>query len=464
MATNYPPGFGPRPGGAPSPQAGAAVGKEVGKEVAAELKRTLEKVALLARDATRQPGASRAFDPSVVARADAAILALAGRMAKFGEAIQAATGLLAGAAGKAAAAGRYGVTAAAAAANAPFQGAAAGVSAAMPLAQFGKAVEAAAAPMQAVTAAAWGLMRPFQQLAGSVRPFMDALSPALSRELEYSLRELMASVGLLVQPIAQELGPLLREVAASLQPAFRALQPVMAELAQTVGRVVALLARTFVDVLRAFQPTLQAVVEVFGQLMTALSPLVSALGSLLSALAPLFTALAQGLTPILASFARALTYATAGLLKFFGANEALGQMIRTLRGFNERGPQSAGLQAAQNVQFSDPLAYGRQLALAATLAARPGQERRTDNDLLRDMLTNLESIRDGDTWGPLVRELERLLNAIGKAIVDGIKSGVYESPIVAPIAGALGVSNIGTFRSNSRTFIDQAADWWFGVR
>src|SRR5262252_1126237 len=64
----------------------------------------------------------------------------------------------------------------------------------------------------------------FQILAGSVSSLLQALNPGLTQAMNYSLRELQAAFGLLVEPIARELTPLFRELAATLAPAFRALQ------------------------------------------------------------------------------------------------------------------------------------------------------------------------------------------------------------------------------------------------
>ena len=333
---------------------------------------------------------------------------------------------------------------------------------------FGQGVLAAASGLQqrllgalgAVANASFALTAPFQRLAGSLSPFMDALNPALARELSYSVRELMATFGLLIQPIAQELAPLIREVAASLQPAFRALAPVLGEFARVIGRVVALLAQSFAQVLTAMQPALSALLNLFGQLVQALSPAIAAFASIFAAIGPALEALIKGLAPIFSSLAKAALYLTAGLLKLAGATGALDGMIKAVEGQNKRGPQSAGLQSAQNVQYTGTLEFGRSLALAATLAGPAGQEKPKDmTDLTTEILDNLKAIKSGDTWGPLLSKLEKWFGDVVQAVKDAGGRAVYSA------AEGIGNTGVGTalgLNLNQRTWIDSAADWWYG--
>lgn len=280
-------------------------------------------------------------------------------------------------------------------------------------------------PLKGVAEAAWAVMQPFQTLSGALMPFISALNPALAQALEYAMRELMATFGLLVQPIAQELVPLIKEVAATLQPAFRALAPMVASMAQVVGRVVALLARTFVTVLEAMRPAMEALVNVFSQMLVALTPLLTAFGALLSALGPILKALAESFTPALLAMSKAVTYATAGLMKFVGLTSVIDDMIKGLKGINKRGEQSNGLQAMRNVQYSSANDYGRTLALSATIAAtqEPGEKKQTMDDMTKEILANLEAIRAGDTWGPL----KKMLYDLGDQIIKGLKGGAYSA-------------------------------------
>jgi hypothetical protein len=302
-----------------------------------------------------------------------------------------------------------------------------------------RAIASAVAPMKAISDAAWKITAPFQQLAGSISPFVDALNPALARELSFAMRELMASVGLLVQPIAQELAPLLREVAASLQPAFRALAPVVASLAQTMGRVIAVIAQAFAGALAALAPALKALADLVGQVVTAMAPLLSVSFAVIASLAPMLKTMVEAVAPVFSTLAKAMVYLTAAILKTVGAVGILDGMIAATKRAGERGPQSSGLQSVQNAQYSGYADLGRSLALSSTLAGQTSKEPEKDmKDLTAEILRNLEQIKGGDTWGPLKVLLKDALTKLREELVSGLKGGVYEGATGAAAAGVFG--------------------------
>jgi hypothetical protein len=105
-------------------------------------------------------------------------------------------------------------------------------------------------------------------------------------------------------------------------------------------------------------------------------------------------------------------------------------MIKGMRDINKRGEQSNGLQAMRNVQYSSANDYGRTLALSATIAATTdpnAEKKQTMDDMTKEILGNLEAIRKGDTWGPFKAELQKMLDGLGKAIIDGLKGAAYDT-------------------------------------
>lgn len=293
-----------------------------------------------------------------------------------------------------------------------------------PLGAFGTAVGGVLAPLQGLVVGVAQAIGPMSGLASGVGQFLGALNPGLMQALSFSMRELLATFGMLVEPIAQELAPLFRELAASLQPAFRALAPVIGTLAEAFGKVAAVLVGVFAQILTALAPVFEVLANLVRDVVEALAPLLTIVGSLVEVFAPVVKLLVGVLAPVIQFVVKAFIYLTAAILGLVGATGTLDAMLKALN--PERGPQSSGLQALQNSQYKTFEGLGRDLALSAAIATGSPDKEKTQSQYLKDITETLKGWRDFST--------ESLWNRLQKAVyqgvadaISGVKRAIYEA-------------------------------------
>ncbi len=296
----------------------------------------------------------------------------------------------------------------------------------------GIAVAAVIGSLALLQAAVSTVIGTLDQLTSTIKPFVEAFSPGTVLLLNQALRDLQATVGYALVPVAQVLTDVFRQTAGILLPFLTELRPLLAQLAESLGGALVAGLRTFVAGLTALLPAAQLVVDLVSELADVLADLwavvavlvrtfADLLNALLAGLGSGLTLLLKGMGDALKESIKGLVFFAATLLKVAGANETLARLIANFQRLRQEAQERAGglVAAPDSPAVKDAQAIARDAALAAFAAQGAGEGKaKSQEEFLGDIVKGLEAIRETDTsLGGVMRE-------VGRQIVEAIKESL----------------------------------------
>jgi hypothetical protein len=350
------------------------------------------------------------------------------------------------------------------------------------------------APLGAVTAAVGGQAQAIQDMITQSRVFVQALNPAVIELFDYTVRNLMATIGSGLLPIFTVFTGVIEQISGVIAPVFAQLAPMVEMVATAMGGALLTEIKAVVQLFDIFKPIIQALVAVFviaeagfkgliTAMMVVLAPL-QIVGELISSI---LTPALEILNTILGVFDQLIEVVqifiktivdvvVASIVGLFGGGDlrnaingfidAVKNMVREmikfvallgslafgssfitrlLQGFQ---PQEYPQAAAQGVNITDLQSIGRQLAQASVLAGA-GSRTETSEDYLRQIRSDLQALRDFDR-NAVFEEMARIFvrafadasNRTINSAASTIGAGVAFGPLglLARAAGGFGRS------------------------
>lgn len=253
------------------------------------------------------------------------------------------------------------------------------------------------------------------------RHFVEMFDPALVGLFDSALRDLGATIGLIMTPVIQQ--------------AVRVIQAFSAQLFDAAGsfKGIGLLWKVAADVMIAWMPLIGEVLKLFGTLGSVLGeavslwssfmlPIVRALVAVFSGLMASLRAAIPGLPNLGQGFkalgrivATLIVVMAALVMSFLNMNAALGGMLGAL---NPPAPP-VGLAAAQNARMVNVADIGKEaLRRAFTASGRMGEGEDMDEAAFRKFLVDQVKAIQGGAWK----------KALAEVITDGVRGAMFGDP------------------------------------
>ncbi len=258
-----------------------------------------------------------------------------------------------------------------------------------------------AVPIEAVLESVQQLKGVFDQLSGTIKPFVEALSPSTVQAFNQAMRDVQATIGSAVVSSLQVFSSVLREIGGVILPLMQKLEPILRSLATSFGGVLVGVVRVLVAVLESLIPVFQILADAmasFAGLLVDMTGLLVAVIKTLSAVSGLgdqvgaFKEAFKGLADTVRQVVKALATFIATLLVGIGQRDLVARFAKTLQQeAKDREERTSGLKAAAtNPAIADIQSVNKQQQLAAFTAAGGGAAReKTDTEYLRDIATTL---------------------------------------------------------------------------
>ena len=287
-------------------------------------------------------------------------------------------------------------------------------------------------------------------LPNAIMGFVQAFSPATVQAFNLALGDFMATLGVALEPVLSAFTELTRAVADYLLPVMQELRPIVQQLAQEflarlipVVQMVAGILRDmmplfqiFADIMKATTPVLNALTVIFGALIRSVVQFIASL------FGENYQDAMQGFQDALKRLANQLLVLVGQIATIFGATGFLNNLISGLEG-GKKG-SSAGMKAATNPAFKSFVDYGRDVALAASVAG--GQKSTfTQEEFFTEAIAKLRELAANPTKfrEEILNAIKALPGLIAKALRGGVHSAAAQAVENNPktggtIAGILG--------------------------
>ncbi len=255
-------------------------------------------------------------------------------------------------------------------------------------------LDSAIAPLEAVAGAAGALTGAFTGLIGQITQLVGAVAPGVVEMMFTSFRELQATLGQALIPIATVLSGLFRDIAASLDPVLKSLVPIIAKLASIMGSQIAAVAEAVAMILDSLIPVIEILVEAFRPISDLVQVVAIALGTLFQAMKPLFElfskAIIEPFVNILKEATKALILFTAALMKLFGVS--LEGLIANLT--KDKNPATANLAPTQGgIKTLDQIS--KDITTGAFAAGQGSSQVSKEDQFMKDVVQGLNDINEG---------------------------------------------------------------------
>jgi len=303
---------------------------------------------------------------------------------------------------------------------------------------------------------------PIVAMAGSMKQFVGALSPATVQLFDWALRELHATIGVALLPAFQLLTGLLRETAGVINPLMHALAPILERVIDALGGAFMAVIDVLTDALMMLTPVLdfltdviEIVVNLFKMLMSmllnGLMPVILVLDVMAAVMKPLNEVLkwatdmmAQAakavqiaimavvqtiidslgamfgvkglkdtlakLTEVVHNVIRAFILFTAYLAVLFGQRGYIDNLIKGLEGAGRAGKGEAAAPLSPSIKNIEQIS--KDLALASFIAGAGAPEGKSDREI----------------WLSIANELKKMG---GEDLEEQIKDAAYNALIAA---------------------------------
>jgi hypothetical protein len=335
-----------------------------------------------------------------------------------------------------------------------------------------------ASAVGSVTQALAMLPQAVQTVVGTVTGYVSALNPALMAQFNEVLRDLNATIGVAFLPVISIATGLARELGSYLLPVMRQLNPIVARLAAAASSVLVPVIQAVAENLAGLLPVadmLAGAVAVAAPLVRAelallmtslrvLTPFVEAAAAVFATFVPVLTAaagivedvsrglalVAGGIAEGLRAFNHALGDVFGGLFNvdLAGSAEALRSVVQDVvkglillsaqlavfafgdvgkgyvRGLMREGParqDNTGLAPAQGAGLKSFSDFGKDMAVAASMAGMGAGAAKTEKDFLADIRGDLGKILEGTNT--LQKMIEESFVAAWKRIKGGAEKG-----------------------------------------
>lgn len=327
-----------------------------------------------------------------------------------------------------------------------------------------KAAGMAGAGASMITGVVGGAIDAFKALTSQVMGFVEAFAPAVVEVFNQSLRDLTAVVGMALEPVMKVATSVVKDFSATLLPLMRDLRPVIEQVAATFKEVSAVAINVFAtnfkailpviqlmaDGLNAISPILQTVGAAFAGLVQATSYVIK---GVLSGLGVDTKDMMGGLRTALEELSRYVLMASAAFLKLIhgglgdsfikGVKDAMGldklkrkdappadgmEPVRDAGGVAKE--DATGMGAMRNASFANFADFGKQVALAASVAAGSGEDApKTSEEWLKKISDSLDGIADmksGELWDKLKDKIKEAVEAGVRAAADVTTHSIKE--------------------------------------
>lgn len=291
-----------------------------------------------------------------------------------------------------------------------------------------------AAALTGLSSAAGALTGKFTEIVNTASRFVAAFDPNIVAQLNRAFRELDATVGIALRPIVAAAIDIVRGFGGAINGIMRELQPIVAKVADSFANAL----QPWIDNLAEGFAALMPIFDIFADAIAGISDLVSTwmravrpfitmiieLGKQLAAsifgtnvgdqVKGLFTQIKDAMQ----SFVKNLLLAVASFLKLIGATQTLDAFIR---GTKPRPVDDIrGNLAPQNAAFASLADMAKNMTLAIFTATAQGKEKKTQEDFLAGIQSEMEAIRNGEmvNLSAQAQAIFGILTDVHKAIVD----------------------------------------------
>ena len=272
------------------------------------------------------------------------------------------------------------------------------------------ALTAAQGGLQQLTGAAQNLGSIFDRMAQPFNQFTQALNPALVQQLNRAFHDMNAVIGIVAQEVTAAFIPVVKSVSSMLIPLMKTLAPIVSMLASTLGVLVTAALRPIIMAFTNLYRLLTPFYEIFLKLMSvfqAVSIIMTLFQTVFGALVQVAVELLRGMgldkfvdaaVKVMKTFVQAIVLATAALLKFVGARQALADL------FNATNPNKAvGMGVANSPAFKSIEQMGRDQMLEAFRASGAKEQNKKAEDWLADINKQIGDIMAKDS-GQVIKE------------------------------------------------------------
>lgn len=318
-----------------------------------------------------------------------------------------------------------------------------------------------------------------QDLITQSTAFVAALNPAVIQLFNYTLSNLMATIGTGLLPVFTVFTGVIEKISGILQPIFTQLAPIIQAIAETLGGVWLTALRSIVQLFDIFKPVLEVLIGIWQVAEVIFQSLYAAINIILSPLQILARIISAILAPFFEAFQSlirvfndvitvlqvfikvAVDSIVAMVTAIFGGADlksALDNLVSGIKGivkeiiriaaqlgsliygpeFIERlirglGPQPHALAAPQGIHISSFEDIAKKLEQASVIAGS-GSTAQSSEEFLKEIRDMLSSIRDTDGL------FQDLADKIGRAVVNAMTFGALgaESRVIHNLLGIPG--------------------------
>jgi len=321
--------------------------------------------------------------------------------------------------------------------------------------------------MTGITGAMTGFLAPLEQAGSSMGRFVEAFSPSMMLPFQQAMRDISAVIGSALAPAFSVLTGVIKEVGATLAPVFAKMGEIITPLAQALGGIVTTVVGSLAKAFMALSPLIEAAVSF-------MIPLVQGVASLGEAVAIVATAMfrtmsdglsghkdgirtfAEGLQKMLEHLAKGILLVTASIAKWVGSNSFLDNMIKGMKP-DEGRRDITGAAAVQGARYNSFSEFGRQMALAASMATGGGTAKKKDTgEWLEETLAEVKALRSNQ------KTIGEVLDTWGNGFARILARSIVEASLEAASASARGARAFATGQAGGvantiEKLVDEAA-------